>query len=157
MNEPDPTRAGRNPELPPSLAEELRGAFRAPDDVPNAVEETILGAVDERARTVRASRFRRRFRWLGPIATAAAMVLFFFLVIVPWSRRGAREFGMPPKAPRVATREEIDVLDAFLLARLLHEENEHLLERGWDLDESGTVDHGDVERLLDLAVRLEDA
>ena len=157
MNEPDPIRAGDEPELPASLAEDLRGAFRASDDVPSAVQETILGAVTGRARTVRASRLRRRFRWIGPIATVAAGVLFFFLVIVPWARRGAREFGMPPKAPRVATYEEIDVLDAFQLARLLREENEHLLERGWDLDESGTVDQGDVERLLDLAVRLEDA
>jgi hypothetical protein len=88
---------------------------------------------------------------------AAAAVLLFTFVIVPMTRRSAIEFGLPPRAPEVAADEPVDVLDAFLLARLLRDEEEQLLERGWDVDASGEVDQGDVEHLLDLAVRLKEA
>ncbi len=139
--------------LPESLRAELKAAFVAPEEIPAEVEERILAAA--RPRVAGPRRWIARSRWIAASAAAAAIVL-----VVIWSR--PREDSADPRVARLQgppvflASEEVDVLDAFRLARLLRDGAPGLGGAGWDVDLDGRVDQNDVERLLDLAVRLED-
>lgn len=140
--------------LPESLRAELKAALVAPEEIPAEVEERILAAA-ARPRVAGPRRWIARSRWIAATAAAAAIVL-----VVAWLRpradSGDSRVARLQGPPAYLASTEADVLDAFQLARLLRDGAPRLGEAGWDVDRDGRVDQNDVERLLDLAVRLED-
>lgn len=154
----DHERDPDNLDLPASLKQELRTAFTSREAPPRGVEEAILGAARERAAAIRTSRGdgRRSGRrwWIGAAAAAAALLLLF--VALRGEIRFAPERNVSREPVAIPSPgESVDVLDAFLLARMLRDQRDGLLSAGWDLDDDGVVDSRDVDRLLDLAVSLE--
>ncbi len=152
----DPLDAAEELALPPELGAELGAVFRAPEGPPARVDDAILSVARTRAFQIREQSaprvrpFTLRTRW---IAAAAALLLACTFLF--------RELGESPADPQVAAlpaferAAEVDVLDAFQLARLLRAERADLAAGGWDVDASGTVDQRDVESLLAQAVRIE--
>ena len=155
-DEHSPTDANAEFQLPASMRAELREAFLPLADPSTALDERIGRAARDRVQQIEAtwaaeSRRTLWHRW-RPVAAAAAILL---ASAVLYRSLGDRSDSIEVAAlPTLDGSEEIDVLDAFQLARLLRAETDGLESAGWDYDGSGKVDESDIEALLSRAVRV---
>lgn len=137
--------------VPKKLADDLTGLFGTAPAVPEQVDEAILAMATERL-----SQGRRRWRiirWLGPVAAAAAAILFVVAI-------GDRFWSdTRPSVSAAVVREDIngngrvDIVDALVLAK--HLESAGPRAKQWDINGDGTIDRADVDRLAMVAVRLD--
>jgi len=132
-------------ELPDSLVDGLRGAFTPADEPPRGADQAILRASRNQAAAIRTSRRGGRPWWIGAVAAAAALVLFVGLRVLNTDH--------PAELADLGPADDVTVLDAFRLARLLRDDTAELGAR-WDVDANGRVNADDVDRLLDRAVSL---
>ncbi len=150
------------PEAPDKLVDDLAALYEAETEVPPEVDRAILAAARERIRSLRPA--ERRWprlvlRWVPAGAAAAVAAILVLLFLVP-ALQPAREQGRYAAAPKHAlVREdidesgEVDILDAFVLARRIESNNE--LPTDWDMNGDGAVDRADVDRVALAAVNLE--
>jgi hypothetical protein len=139
------------PEASARLVDDLRALYGAHLSVPSDVDDRVLGMA------------RRRFadrrprilvlRWAGAAALAAS-VLLAVLLLFPIEEAAE----IQPGQVAVAAREdldgsgEVDILDAFALARYIQDDERERPE--WDVNRDGVVDRGDVDVIAMSAVSL---
>jgi len=136
------------------LTAELKRLYLTRPEVPEEIDDTVR--LLARRRFAAGAHVRGVVRWLSVGAAAAAALL-----VVLW---GASLFDKhPDHAKRAASpREaiagdvdasgEVDILDAFALARTLEEAGTP--RREWDLTGDGIVNRDDVDAVAMSAVRL---
>lgn len=144
-----------DPDELPALRDALRDLARPPRPAPEAfraLDDEITVAAEahlDAARRVRHMRlFRRTFRIAALIIVAVGAGLL------------ATKYLLPDRSQPVAVtlpadfdpRGEVDILDAFALARAL--EQDQVIPPAWDVTNDRKIDDDDVQRLAQLAVRL---
>lgn len=145
------THPDEDDELPEVLRAELKAAWVAPREIPAELDQEIRAAIP-RVPVEGPRRWYQRPQWIVAAAAAAVLAILWFR---PYGQQGiSRVADLQTPPPYFASR-GTDVLEAFQLARLLRDRVQRLDDVGWDVDRNGRVDQADVERLLDLAVRLE--
>ena len=144
------------PEAPEGLIDGLRAAHEGAPRVPARMDRAILSAARERL-----SPKRRRvlvLKWAVPLAAAAA-VLVAVGVVLPDGDKPALEpawsvakVQVPRAREDVDGSGQVDILDAFMLARRI--EADDAPADTWDMDGDGAVGQGDVDLIAMAAVRL---
>ncbi len=149
-------------EAPEALRDQLAALYGGKVEVPPEVDRAILTAARAHIRSLR--RAERRWprlvlRWVPAGAAAAVAAIMVLLFLVP-ALQPARERAEHAAAPKLApVREdidesgEVDILDAFALARRIESNNE--LRDDWDMNGDGTVNGADVDQVALAAVNLE--
>jgi len=133
---------------PPRLIEALKRASSERIFVPPAIDQTILKAAQRQLSPLRRARARRVWWWTG-LATASAVVVAFALVTAQWHRSASGRFALED----VNRDGQIDILDAFALARQVKQGNS--LDKRLDLNGDGVIDEKDVATIAGHAVKLE--
>lgn len=134
---------------PDALRDDLREAIAPRRPLSSAVRQRVLARAAARSPQPRSAPRGRpwaRRRWLVAGAAAAAAVVL--LVISPTLRQSN------PLPGDVDGDGLVNVRDAYLLARSLEAKRE--LDAGADLDGDGRVDRGDVDRLMEKIVQIEE-
>lgn len=139
-------------ELPETLIADLRTAHVP--RVPELIDAQILS--DARAGFSRRRQFRLALRGAVAAAAAAAVVL----IALPLVRRNDSHVTTAPVTTQflsvVAPAEDVDrsgkvdILDAFVVARLIEVGNE--IDQTYDVNGDGKVDQADVDRIAVAAV-----
>ena len=138
-------------EAPGKLVAGLRALFETDVPVPPEIDRRILATGRERF-----ARPRSRLlvlRW-STVAAAAVCLLVAFLV----SMQGKRTTPTPPALVGLAAKEDfdrngqVDILDAFALARRIKASDEYKGE--WDINRDGLVNQKDVDMIAMAAVSL---
>jgi hypothetical protein len=151
-------------DLPDGLARELRATYGRTPAVPASVDVAVLR--EARAGFARRRRFRlaARVAAAGGAAAAAAAVLALGLpgllkpggppdVANTQPATNATHLLMvasPPAAEDVDRDGKVDILDAFVVARLI--EARETADRAYDVNGDGAVDRADVDRIALAAV-----
>jgi hypothetical protein len=135
------------PELPARLSEALKAIYAPPEVIPSRVDDIILAQARDHLAGVAQSRRIVRFpRWL---AAAAILLLAAVLGSLWFSNR-----RLPEVAREDINRDgRVDVLDAFALARRLHQGA--VTDRLFDINGDGLVDQKDIEAITTRAVKLD--
>jgi hypothetical protein len=151
----DPRSQSDDPagQAPDALIEELQRLDEPGLEVPPAVDQAILTrAADHFA----GRRHRQRFIFrLAATAAAAAVLVIFMLgdtLIQPRGPRASNEAQVMVLREDVDRSGQVDILDAFLLARRL--DSSQSLDLQWDMNNDGVVDQRDVDALAMAAVQL---
>ena len=132
---------------PPRLIEALRQASSERIFVPPAIDQTILKAAQRQLSPLRRARARRVWWWTR-LATASAVVVAFALVTAQWHRSANGRFGLED----LNRDGQIDILDAFALARQVKQGNSP--DKRLDLNGDGVIDEKDVATIAGHAVKL---
>jgi hypothetical protein len=151
-------------DLPESLTRDLHALYGRDLRVPESVDASILA--DARAGFARRRRFRLAVRG-ALVASGAAAAALVVLAIRLGSGPAAGpsdvaqnqpEIRPAEPAPALARAEDVDhsgrvdILDAFVVARLVDVQG-HLDDRpAYDVNGDGTVDRADVDRIAMAAV-----
>lgn len=153
-----PERDERQPEptFPDRLAEDLRSLARVDLPVPGEIEDELVAMA--RGRLSRRGRMRLHVRRAGPLAAAAGLAITAWIGLW-WMRGGGTGPVVPqPGRARVASVLDIDasgrvdVLDAFIIARALHQGG--MIDSAWDVTGDGTVSSLDVDAIAAAAVSI---
>ena len=153
-----PERHERQPEpiFPDRLAEDLRSLLRVDLPVPGEIEDELVTLA--RGRLSRRGRLRLHARRAGPLAAAAGLAITAWIGLW-WMRGGGTGPALsPPGQARVASIFDIDasgrvdVLDAFIVARALHQGE--TADSKWDVTGDGAVSSLDVDAIAAVAVSI---
>lgn len=157
-------------DLPDALARDLNALYARDVRVPDAIDASILA--DARAGFARRHRFRLALRGAVVASAAAAAAALVVLAVrlaamdpVSGPSPVAQHQPSPaapqptgPAAPAVAGKAEdvdhsgrVDILDAFVVARLIDVQGE-LDRQAYDVNGDGKVDRADVDRIAMAAV-----
>lgn len=119
--------------------------------VPPTVDEAILRAAHEHL----SKREAPTFRWMSLIpwlAATAALVLVGALVFVPWKPSSKQSTASLIRREDVNRDGQVDILDAFALAKELKSGRVSNLQL--DLNGDGVVDERDMRMIATEAVKL---
>ncbi len=158
---PDPPE-DRHDTLPDALAADLRAIYGRGAEVPRRVDTLILA--EARAGFARRRRFRLTLRGALFTAAAAAVILAFAIPALMRTDGGryrprpvASDAKMlmvaPPAPPPIGDVDhsgKVDILDAFVVARLI--ETRGAIDRAYDVNGDGRIDGADVDRIAMAAV-----
>ena len=129
---------GQDFNLSDKFKEDLKKLYGASIVIPPEIDKAIL---------LKASRKlgqpRRHFhilRWVGPIAAAAAVIIFALLFV---------NQSVPADIDRNG---RVDILDAFKLAKQIQTESQP--NKKWDINGDGRVNQEDVDNIAMVAVSL---
>ncbi len=125
--------------LSDNFAEDIKNLYRVSVSVPPEIDRAILDKASQKL-----SRTRRHFhilRWIGPVAAAAAIIIFAFV------------FVNQKTSPDIDGNGRVDILDAFKLAKQIQSESKP--SKKWDINGDGLVDKVDVETIALVAVSLD--
>lgn len=151
-------------DLPEALTRDLQALYARDVRVAESIDAAILA--DARAGFARRRRFRLALRGALVASGAAAAALVVLAVRLGGSDPGSGRFPVArhesaPQASRAAAplaRAEdvdhsgrVDILDAFVVARLLEVQG-RLDEQAHDVNGDGKVDQSDVDRIAMVAV-----
>ena len=140
--------------LPPKLVEDLAGLYPVPRVPPGVDAKVLSGAA---ATWWRQARFRRRVWWGGAAAAAAAAVLIVVLNLPRQRDVGPVAVQTPAPAGDVDGDGQVDILDAFSLARKVRDAKGNVpATRGEDVNGDGVIDGKDVDLIARMAVRASD-
>jgi len=141
----------------PRFASDLGELFASEEAIPDSVDRAIAEAARRHLR--RSPRKLWWVRWSVPATAAAAILLG---VSLWWFKAGAGLHTAHEGAPQATSVSlsqadidrsgQVNILDAFTLAR--HIEAKQPVERTWDLNGDGLIDHRDVDAAAQAAVRL---
>lgn len=152
-------------DLPESLTRDLRSLYARGVRVPESVDVSILA--DARAGFARRRRFRLALRGavIAAGAAAAAMVVLAIRLNNPGpasAPSGIAQNQPEPRpvevAPALARAEDVDhsgrvdILDAFVVARLIEVQGQLDRPAAYDVNGDGAVDRADVDRIAMAAV-----
>ncbi|MCH8271333.1 MAG: hypothetical protein IH985_09025 [Planctomycetes bacterium] len=153
-----PERHERQPEptFPDRLAEDLRSLLRVDLPVPGEIEDELVSLAG--GRLSRRGRLRLHARRAGPLAAAAGLAITAWIGL--WWMRGVGTGPAlsPPGQASAASIFDIDasgrvdVLDAFIVARALHQGG--MTDRKWDVTGDGAVNRLDVDAIAAVAVSI---
>ena len=146
--------------LPDALVAALRGVYARDVHVPRELDSRILN--DARAGFARRNRFRSRLLYSGFAAAAAILIVG---IVLPQLYPGAHDMPgqrvtthmlsvmpSPPQAEDVDHSGKVDILDAFVVAKLV--ETGKQVEATYDVNGDGKVDQSDVDRIARAAVAV---
>jgi hypothetical protein len=125
--------------LSDTFKKDLKNLYKTSSQVPPEVDRAILYKA-----TQKLNRPRKRFyilRWAGPVAAAAAVIIFAVIFM---------NQGSPADIDRNG---RVDILDAFKLAKQIQSEN--TVNKKWDINGDGRVDNDDVQTIAYAAVSLD--
>ena len=151
--QPDPQGTETDESLPPRLVEGLSALYPTPH-VPATVDAKVLN--NAAATWARQARFRRWLRWGGAGAAAAAAVLMVVLILP--DRTGSEKQDRYTLAGDVDGNGQVDILDAFSLARKVRDTKDKPVPvtRWEDVNGDGVIDNKDVDQIARMAVRVND-
>lgn len=149
-------------ELPDALLADLCGVYARDVRVPRELDSRILN--DARAGFAKRNRFRSRLFYSGFAAAAAVLIVG---IVLPELLPGTHNDGVPGQ--RVATHMltvmpspsqaedvdhsgKVDILDAFVVAKLV--ETGKQVEAAYDVNGDGKVDQSDVDWIAHAAVAV---
>ncbi len=135
------------------LKNDLDSLFKPRFEIPQEVDIAILNKASQKLTRSRSG--MRMLRWIGPIAAAAAIILFVYI--------SKDEFGVKKYkavqtevAASISTdfdhNGRVDILDAFKLAKLI--QSEKSVDKKWDINGDGFVNEDDVDDIAIVAVSL---
>jgi hypothetical protein len=140
-------------QLPEALRDALAGMYSRQIDVPPEIDQIILSSA-------RANFARRRRKWAlarrGAVAAAGIAAMLALAIRLGIPRTPARPgAGLQARAVLgdVNRDGKVDILDAFKLAKALHDGGK--LDPAWDVNGDGKIDEKDVDWLARQAVRVE--
>lgn len=135
------------PELPSSLASELKSRYGPVPEIPEAIDRAILADAQRHLHQTIPVRARANWRWrfavIGSSVAAACMLLFALN-------------RLEPQQPASVARDldgngRVDILDAFAIAReIQHGRN----QPGFDINGDGRLTQADVNEIAQRAVTL---
>jgi len=145
-------------DLPKRLAADLRTAYSHDVHVPEAVDSRVLN--NARVGFAKRSRFWSGLFYSG--FAAAAAVLIFGIVLpeiypavehVRPHKVGTQMLNVIPSAAEdVDHNGKVDILDAFVVAKLV--ETGKKVDEAYDVNGDGKVDQADVDRIAHAAVAV---
>jgi hypothetical protein len=121
------------------LKSDLGSLFEAKQSVPPEVDRTILDKASKRF--AKPKRRIRVFRWIGPVAAAAAIII----VACVFLNQSTPQMDIDRNG-------QVNILDAFKLAKQIQSTNNP--DKKWDINGDGLVNRGDVDFVASNAVRL---
>ena len=154
-------------DLPESLTRDLHALYARDVRVPESIDASILA--EARAGFARRGRFRLALRSavIAAGAAAAALVVLAIRLSNPdpaSSTSGIAQHQPAPRpvetAPALARAEDVDhsgrvdILDAFVVARLIEVQGQLDRPAAYDVNGDGAVDRADVDRIAMAAVDM---
>lgn len=124
--------------LSEKFSEDIKRIYSSSAPVPPEIDRAILYKASQKF-----ARPRKRLhllRWIGPVAAAAAIVIFAFV------------FTNQSTPADIDRNGRVDILDAFKLAKHIQSESE--LNKKWDINGDGFVNQQDVDSVALAAVSL---
>ena len=121
------------------LKSDLDALFKAKFPVPPEVDRVILDKASQRF--VRPKRSIRVFRWIGPTAAAAAIIIIACVFL-----------NQSTSQMDVDRNGQVNILDAFKLAKQIQSTNNP--DKKWDINGDGLVNKGDVDFIALAAVKI---
>ena len=112
------------------LKSDLGALFKAEHPVPPEVDRAILDKASQRF--VRPKRHIRVFRWAGPVAAAAGIII----VACVFLNQSTPQMDIDRNG-------QVNILDAFKLAKQIQSTNNP--DKKWDINGDGFVNRGDVD------------
>jgi hypothetical protein len=138
---------------PPKLVAALKRAADPRLFIPPTVDEAVLRAARQHLERPEGRRVQW-VRWAPWLATAVGLVLLLACLPLFFEQAKPISKGRPAMARGVPHHgEQVDILDAFALARQL--KSGLVPNAGWDVNGDGVVDERDVAILAAQAVRLD--
>lgn len=138
-------------DAPKAFAEDLTVLFGTRVLVPREMDEAILAQARNR---LARRRNWRKVAWIAGSAAAATVLLAVGVSALVEPRiRAARSTATALAREDIDRNGEVDILDAFALAR--HIEASAKPRAGWDVNGDGAVDRQDVDSIARAAVRLD--
>lgn len=148
------------------LKSDLDSLFKPRLEIPQEVDRAILNKASQKITRPRSG--IRMLRWIGPVAAAAAIIIFVSISNVPKQSANiasSQQTNVPkPRANNAPMNVvasistdfdnsgKVDILDAFKLAKLIQSEDS--VDKKWDINGDGLVDNGDVDEIAIVAVSL---
>jgi len=148
------------------LKNDLDSLFKSRLEIPQEVDMAILNKASQKLTHPR--RGVRLLRWIGPVAAAAAIILFVSVSYAPkqsannaLSQKKGVLKPIPDNDPIIAVASvrtdfdnngRVDILDAFKLAKLIQSETS--VDKKWDINGDGFVNEDDVDNIALVAVSL---
>lgn len=138
-------------DLPESLTRDLHSLYARGVPIPESIDVSILA--DARAGFARRRRFRLALR--GAVIAAGAAAAAMVVLAVRLSDPNAPS---TPGTPALARAEDVDhsgrvdILDAFVVARLIEVEGQLDRPAAYDVNGDGAIDRADVDRIAMAAV-----
>jgi hypothetical protein len=133
------------------LKSDLNTLFKPRLAVPLEINRAIL---DKASRKL--IRPRSRFyilRWAGPVAAAAAIIIFVCIGNIQKSNISQSKMNTIAKLnDDIDNSGKVDILDAFKLAKFI--QSGKSIDKKWDINGDGRVDDGDVKTIAYAAVSL---
>jgi hypothetical protein len=133
---------------PAPFIKALRRACSERIFVPPSIDQAILKAAGLHLSPPKRHVSRRAWWWTG-LATASVVLLAFALVTVQWQRSSHARFLLED----INRDGQIDILDAFALARQVRQGNAP--DKRLDLNGDGVIDDKDAAVIATHAVKLE--
>lgn len=134
------------------LSADLKALFTPKLSVPPEVDRAIMDQAHQR---LFRRQPRRLLRWAAPVAAAAAVIIFVFMLEFTMKEP---ESALSRSVLAVAQADidhngRVDILDAFKLAR--HIKSADRPDIKWDINGDGLVNRSDVDSVAFAAVRLD--
>ena len=154
--------AGTEVKVPPKLAADLNALFEPPLTVPPEVDRAVMDRASQhfvRRQSIKGG--RRRLRWAGTAAAAAAVIIFALVFdFTKQSSPTISQLDHPVARADIDRSGRVDILDALKLARHIEsasraETSLSLRKQGWDINGDGLVNRSDVDLVAYAAVRLD--
>jgi hypothetical protein len=134
------------------LKNDLDSIYKPDFEIPQQVDMAILNKASQKLKRSRSS--IRILRWIGPVAAAAAIIIFISL---PKLQKQKASITPAETLASISTdfdmNGQVDILDAFKLAKLI--QSEVSVDNKWDINGDGQVDGGDVDEIAIVAVSLD--
>ncbi len=140
-------------DTPKELLDDLSALYSGEVSVPPDVDRAVMAMARERLSPQMPPRLVLRWKWAAAtVATAAVVVLVCIMSTRERDREPHSLVSQPIKKEDFDGNGEVDILDAFALAR--HIESTRTPNEKWDINGDGTVDRRDVDRIAMAAVSL---
>lgn len=138
--------------LTDKFTEDIKNLYSASVSVPPEVDRAILNKASQKLTRPRSN--IRIWRWIGPVAAAATIIIFISL---PKVQKQKTNIAPMETLASVSTDFDnsgrVDILDAFKLAKLI--QSEKSVDNKWDINGDGQVDSDDVDKIALVAVSLD--
>lgn len=135
------------------LSADLKALFTPELSVPPEVDRAIMDQAHQRL--LRGHRPHRLFRWVAPVAAAAAVIIFVFMLefTTEEPESALSRSVLAAAQADIDHNGRVDILDAFKLAR--HIKSADRPDIKWDINGDGLVNRSDVDSVAFAAVRLD--
>ncbi len=137
-------------EISDKLKSDLDSLFKPRFEIPQEVDMAILNKASQKFTRPRSG--IRLLRWIGPVAAAAAIILFVYISKVTQSKVAQTEALASVVSTDFDNNGRVDILDAFKLAKIIQSETS--VDKKWDINGDGLVDESDVDNIALVAVSL---